>query len=64
MVKLPDNIMIIDSTGKAPGRGAYICGNPDCLTKALKGERLSRALRGQLGVQVTDALKDRLDVRA
>ena len=30
--------------GKAPGRGAYICPNPDCLKKALRSKALDRSL--------------------
>ncbi|HZD71373.1 MAG TPA: YlxR family protein [Actinomycetes bacterium] len=35
-----------DPTGRAPGRGAYLCGRPGCLEPAAKGRRLQRALRG------------------
>ena len=33
----------VDRTGKKPGRGAYICGNPDCLHKVRKTKRLEKA---------------------
>lgn len=35
----------LDLLGKKPGRGAYICNNPDCLKKAVKAKRLERAFQ-------------------
>ena len=42
----------IDITGKAPGRGAYVCLNRACIMEAKKTNALSRALRAH----VPDAL--------
>ena len=42
----------IDITGKAPGRGAYVCLKRACIMEAKKTNALSRALR----VRVPDAL--------
>ena len=36
IVKDNQNNISIDKTGKANGRGAYICDNIDCLEKAIK----------------------------
>jgi len=38
----------IDATGKKEGRGAYICPDPECWEKALKGKQLERTLRSSL----------------
>lgn len=38
----------IDVEAKKEGRGAYICPNPECWEKALKGEQLEHVLRGNL----------------
>ncbi len=35
----------LDKSGKAMGRGAYLCQNPDCLEKLKKQKRLNRAFR-------------------
>ncbi|MCX7860200.1 RNase P modulator RnpM [Chloroflexus sp.] len=35
----------IDSTGKRPGRGAYLCHNPECWTLALRRHAIERALK-------------------
>lgn len=39
IVKSPSGKVLIDYTGKASGRGAYICDNADCIKK-LKKQRL------------------------
>lgn len=38
----------IDLTGKAKGRGAYLCREWECWEKALRKNRLERALRGNI----------------
>ena len=44
VVKPQEGDAHIDRTGKAPGRGAYVCDNIDCLKKAEKTRALDRAL--------------------
>lgn len=34
--------IFIDKTGKANGRGAYICNDSECLEKVIKSKRLER----------------------
>ena len=43
IVKTPDGEVSLDLTGKASGRGAYICNNADCLQKARKSHRIDKA---------------------
>ena len=33
----------VDDRGRAPGRGAYVCPDPDCLGRALNAGRLGHA---------------------
>ena len=42
VVKTPDSQILLDLTGKASGRGAYICNNAECLKKARKSKRIDR----------------------
>jgi predicted RNA-binding protein YlxR (DUF448 family) len=35
----------VDRDGRAPGRGAYVCGTADCLKQALQAGRLGHAFR-------------------
>jgi uncharacterized protein len=48
IVRTPDGEVHVDPTGRANGRGAYLCGNPDCWNRALRSGVLSRALRTEL----------------
>ena len=41
VVKSPDGEVSLDLTGKASGRGAYVCKNPGCLNMARKKNHLS-----------------------
>ena len=48
IVKTPEGQVVIDKTGKAPGRGAYICLNIECLKEAIKRKSVERALNIKL----------------
>ena len=50
IVRAPDGGISLDFKGKKPGRGAYVCGNAECLKKAKKAKALERAF----GVPVPD----------
>ena len=50
----------IDRTGKAPGRGAYICDVPECFKKARKSKALERALNAKIDEAVYDQLEAQL----
>ncbi|MFO8143678.1 MAG: YlxR family protein [Dehalococcoidales bacterium] len=45
LVRMPGGDVEIDRSGKAPGRGAYLCRNLECWEAGLKGNRLSHTLR-------------------
>ena len=44
VVRSPEGELSIDGRGKAPGRGAYLCPDPECLKKAVRSHALERAL--------------------
>ena len=48
VVKPQDGEARIDRTGKAPGRGAYVCESIECLRKARKSRALERALDAKI----------------
>ena len=50
IVRSPDGTVVYDPTGKAAGRGAYLCGQPACLDMAVRRRSIQRALK------VTDAV--------
>ena len=45
VVRTPEGRVIVDPTGKANGRGAYLCKNEDCWQKSLYRGQLARALK-------------------
>ena len=45
IVRSQDGKILADRTGRANGRGAYLCSDPDCLEKAVTKKALSRAFR-------------------
>ena len=47
IARSPEGRVSLDPTGKAPGRGAYICG-PGCWETALGRGRLARSLSSAL----------------
>ena len=56
VVRGTDGTVHLDFGGKAPGRGAYLCPNPECLRKAMKANSLGRALEMEIPQSVYDAL--------
>ena len=48
IVKDNENNISIDKTGKANGRGAYICNNIDCLEKAIKNKKIEKSFKMDL----------------
>lgn len=60
VVRSPEGEIALDFRGKAPGRGAYVCPNPDCLKKAGKTRGLDRALDTTVPPEVYEALTERM----
>ena len=54
----------VDTTGKRPGRGAYLCLSDGCWARAQKRSRLDHALRGPLSPEDRQALGDWARTRA
>ena len=44
IVRAPDGTVSIDDTGRANGRGAYLCADGSCWSVALKKKAVERAL--------------------
>ena len=61
VVKTAEGDVSIDFTGRANGRGAYICNNVDCLEKAVKTRRLSRAFSMQIDMQIYEDLRKAIE---
>ena len=60
IVKTPEGEILLDSTGKRSGRGAYVCPDPECLKKARKSRALERAFDAAIPAEVYDALEGQM----
>ena len=60
VVKSPEGEISLDFRGKKPGRGAYVCPDPECLKKARKARALERAFGAAIPPEVYDALEQEM----
>ena len=52
--------VILDPTGKAPGRGAYLCPKTECFEKAVKRKAIPRSLNAEVSPENLDRLSEEL----
>ena len=64
VVKPQEGDAHIDRTGKAPGRGAYVCDSLECLRRARKSRALERALECAIDEAVFQALEAQITPEA
>jgi uncharacterized protein len=58
IVRSPAGTVSYDPTGKAAGRGAYLCGQPACLDMAVRRRSIQRALKVTDTVAANAAVED------
>ena len=56
IVKNKEGNIFIDRTGKANGRGAYICDDIQCLEKAIKSKRLEKIFDTKISDEIYENL--------
>ncbi|MBU5669073.1 YlxR family protein [Peptoniphilus sp. MSJ-1] len=61
VVKNKEDEIFIDKTGKANGRGAYICNDKNCLEKAVKSKALNRAFSTEISKETYEELIQSVD---
>jgi predicted RNA-binding protein YlxR (DUF448 family) len=61
VVRSPDGEISLDFKGKKPGRGAYLCKNVDCLTRAKKSKALERSLETEIPAEVYAQLAEQME---
>lgn len=57
IVKSPEGEISLDLTGKKSGRGAYICKDAMCLSKARKARRLEKSFSCKIEDEVYNAME-------
>lgn len=60
VIRTPEDKIEVDFTGKKNGRGAYLCNNPDCLTKARKRKSLERSLKMAIPPEVYERISEEM----
>lgn len=61
VIRTPEEEVILDSTGKQNGRGAYLCKSVECFKKARKTKGLERSLKVAIPEEVYDKLEKEMD---
>ena len=60
IVKTPSGDIVLDTTGKISGRGAYICRSAKCLKKAEKTLKADRSLSCKIPEEIYKKLEEAL----
>ena len=63
VIKTAENEILLDTTGKKNGRGAYICPDPDCLKLAAKNRGLERSLKTAIPKELLDMMEKEMGNR-
>jgi predicted RNA-binding protein YlxR (DUF448 family) len=53
---MQDGTVMLDASGRVPGRGAYLCADGSCWQTAVRKRSIERALGVTLPADVTDRL--------
>ena len=65
VLKTAEEEVVLDTTGKMNGRGAYLCKNADCLKRAIKQKGIERSLKMNIDKSVYEKLeKEFLDIES
>ena len=57
VLKTTEDEIVLDTTGKKNGRGAYLCLSRECLDKAIKNHGLERSLKLRFRMRYTNDLR-------
>ncbi len=60
IVSTPQGDLMLDFTGKANGRGVYLCQDPECIAKAKKKKAVSRGLEREVDPMQLDKIFEEL----
>lgn len=62
VLRTTEENVVLDTTGKKNGRGAYICFSRECFEKAVKSKALERSLKMSIPREIYESLKKEIDV--
>ena len=58
VVRPKEGDVFIDLTGKAAGRGAYVCNDPACIRKLKKGRLLNKIFSAEIPAEVYEKIEE------
>ena len=61
VLRTPEDTIVLDTTGRKNGRGAYLCFSGECFEKAVKSKGLERSLKMSIPAEVYDSLKKEIE---
>ena len=61
ILRTQEDEIILDTTGRKNGRGAYICYSMDCYLKAVKNKGLERSLKMKVPQETYESLKKEIE---
>ena len=61
VVKNKNGEIFLDKTGKANGRGAYVCKSKECFDKLKKTRALNRAFKCEIPLEVYEKLGEEIE---
>lgn len=61
VVKNKDGEIFLDKTGKANGRGAYVCKSKECFDKLKKSRALNRAFKCEISLEIYEKLGEEIE---
>ena len=61
VVRRPEGKVTLDPSGKMSGRGAYLCNNPECWMRAIKSQRLEKALNSRVSAEVLAVVNEKAE---
>ena len=61
VIKTAEEEIILDTTGRKNGRGAYLCPDSECLKKAIKGKGLERSFKMPIPKDVYEILTKEME---
>ena len=62
ILKTSEGDIVLDTTGRKNGRGAYVCCSMDCFEKAVKNKGLERSLKCKVPEEAYESLKKEIEL--
>ena len=62
VLKTPEEQIVLDTTGKQNGRGAYLCNSLECFKQARKTKGLERSLQIKIPDEIYESLEKELSI--